>query len=372
LSQGKRSGHLTFQIDEQASDRSERQVTEFEDQGVDFQEADRRYAEIKRRHEAGTLTDEEFDEQLKELMVQDQEDRWWVKSRTTGHWHRYDGTTWIKDTPPGYQPLRGGSGTTAARVPTSPRTRLPSWLVPVASVGLVAFVGLVIIVVAIARNTGGDSDQARGGGGAAPPDSSPTATSKPTPTSSDLPFSDDFSNTSSGWPQEREKDKGNYYDRGHYRIYSPASEAGITRAVSLSEAGPYQDVAVAVEAAMLSNQSDKIASGVVCRRQDPDNYYSLVAFEDGYVSIVKFKDANLRQIEGEDRSEEIGENVFSPRLHIRGDCVGDTLTLYVEDQKVIEAKDSEFTSGGVGLVVYSGDSNVPANILFDNFSVEKP
>ena len=84
-------------------------MTESEDQEVDFQEADRRYAEIKRRHEAGTLTDEEFDEQLKELMVQDQEDRWWAKSRTTGEWHYHDGTAWMKDTPPGYEPIQAAS-----------------------------------------------------------------------------------------------------------------------------------------------------------------------------------------------------------------------------------------------------------------------
>jgi hypothetical protein len=88
-------------------------VTESEDQEVDFREADRRYAEIKRRHEAGTLTDEEFDEQLKQLMVQDEEDRWWLKSRRTGEWHYYDGIAWIKDTPPGYEPIQA-----ASRVPS--------------------------------------------------------------------------------------------------------------------------------------------------------------------------------------------------------------------------------------------------------------
>ena len=88
-------------------------MTESEDQEVDFHEADRRYAEIKRRHEAGTLTDEEFDEQLKELMVQDQEDRWWAKSRTTGEWHYHDGTAWMKATPPGYEPIQA-----APRVPS--------------------------------------------------------------------------------------------------------------------------------------------------------------------------------------------------------------------------------------------------------------
>jgi hypothetical protein len=70
---------------------------------VNFQEADRRYVEIKRRGEAGELTQEEFDEQLKQLMVQDEDGRWWVKSPTTGEWHYHDGTAWVKDTPPGYE-----------------------------------------------------------------------------------------------------------------------------------------------------------------------------------------------------------------------------------------------------------------------------
>jgi hypothetical protein len=70
---------------------------------VDFQEADRQYVEIKRRHEAGELAQEEFDDQVKQLMVQDEEGRWWAKSRTTGDWHYHDGTAWVKGTPPGYQ-----------------------------------------------------------------------------------------------------------------------------------------------------------------------------------------------------------------------------------------------------------------------------
>src|SRR5215218_1411116 len=92
-----------------------------------FVEADRRYAEIKRRHEAGTLTDEEFDEHLVQLMVQDEEGRWWVKSRTTGEWHYYDSTTWIKDTPPGYEPLQGGPSTTPARAPSAAYERLAGY-----------------------------------------------------------------------------------------------------------------------------------------------------------------------------------------------------------------------------------------------------
>src|SRR5215212_11075773 len=68
-----------------------------------FEEADRRYAELKRLHEAGEITEEEFDEQLKQSMVQDEGGRWWSKSRKSGAWHYNDGNAWIPGTPPDRQ-----------------------------------------------------------------------------------------------------------------------------------------------------------------------------------------------------------------------------------------------------------------------------
>src|SRR5215213_2651243 len=68
-----------------------------------FEEADRRYAELKRLHEAGEITEEEFDEQLKRSMVQDEGGRWWSKSRKSGEWHYNDGNAWVPGTPPDRQ-----------------------------------------------------------------------------------------------------------------------------------------------------------------------------------------------------------------------------------------------------------------------------
>lgn len=76
---------------------------EFKKSKMAFQEADRRYAELKGQHDAGTIDDKEFDARLKELMVLDDEDRWWVKSRKAGEWHYNDGNAWVRGTPPGYQ-----------------------------------------------------------------------------------------------------------------------------------------------------------------------------------------------------------------------------------------------------------------------------
>src|ERR687893_3083226 len=70
---------------------------------MDFHEVDRRYAELKHQHDSGTLSTEEFDAQLEQLMVQDDQGRWWTKSRETGEWHYHDGDTRVQGAPPAYQ-----------------------------------------------------------------------------------------------------------------------------------------------------------------------------------------------------------------------------------------------------------------------------
>src|SRR5919199_169412 len=79
---------------------------DFKEREIDFREADRRYAELKRQLDAGTISTEEFDAQLRQLMVQDDGGRGWAKSRKTGEWNYHDGSAWVRGTPPGYQPPR--------------------------------------------------------------------------------------------------------------------------------------------------------------------------------------------------------------------------------------------------------------------------
>lgn len=78
-------------------DSKEREMT--------FEEADRRYAEIKKRHEAGGIGAGEFDERLKERMVKDEKGRWWAKSRKTGEWHYDEDGAWRRVAPS----VRGGA-----------------------------------------------------------------------------------------------------------------------------------------------------------------------------------------------------------------------------------------------------------------------
>jgi t-SNARE complex subunit (syntaxin) len=105
-----------------------------------FQEADRRYAELRREHESGSLGDEELDAELKQLMVQDPEGRWWAKSPTTGEWHYHDGAAWVKDTPPGYQPPQAAPA-------DQPEDQQPESLDSQKQARMVAWVCLAILAI---------------------------------------------------------------------------------------------------------------------------------------------------------------------------------------------------------------------------------
>jgi hypothetical protein len=74
------------------------------DNNLDFREVDRRYAELVRKRDEGTITEEEFDTERQRLMVRDEEGFWWAKSRQTGEWKYYDSGAWVEGTPPGYEP----------------------------------------------------------------------------------------------------------------------------------------------------------------------------------------------------------------------------------------------------------------------------
>jgi hypothetical protein len=93
---------------------------------IGFREADRGFAEMKRQFDAGSISDEEFDAQRRRLAVQDYEGRWWAKSRKTGEWNYYDGSAWVRGTPPDYQPAPSTESAPDLQPPLERGERLPS------------------------------------------------------------------------------------------------------------------------------------------------------------------------------------------------------------------------------------------------------
>ena len=56
---------------------------------------------------------------------------------------------------------------------------------------------------------------------------------------------------------------------------------------------------------------------------------------------------------------------------LRADCVGESLTLYVNGQLVAQVQDGAFPSGNVGLIAGTYDT-LGVDIFFDNLVVREP
>jgi len=195
---------------------------------------------------------------------------------------------------------------------------------------------------------------------------SPEATTQAEPQS--VPFDDNFSDISSGWVDNnlgQYSDGGYLLDTGDQRyIYVPSPVERIKDAI--------------VEVVAYDVTIDPTGTnywGVACRFVDINNFYSLEITNTGKYDIVKYSDGEAEIL---DRGERKG--VIDPKApnRIRADCVGNTLTLYVNGQKLVETTDTEFSSGYIGLYAKDGltpsgkDGPAPVEVWFDNFKARKP
>ncbi len=122
------------------------------------------------------------------------------------------------------------------------------------------------------------------------------------------------------------------------------------------------------------NGPDDNAFGLICRYQDPNNFYLFVISSDGYYAIGKVQ-SGINQIiyltgGGEYQfSETIQQGVQENTL--RATCEGDQLTLTVNGILLDTAQDSTFSSGdiGVGLTAFEEGTAV---VEFDNIRAVTP
>jgi hypothetical protein len=188
----------------------------------------------------------------------------------------------------------------------------------------------------------------------------------PTQTPSNVLFQDDFSNPNSGWNRITEADGQTDYISGTYRIFVNTAGTDVWANPGLS----FQDVRIEVDATKVGG-SDNNNFGLTCRTLDGDHYYFFYISSDGYYGIGKVNGDNQSLIGMEVLQPSDKIHRGSATNHLRADCSGSTLALYVNGAKLAEGQDSEYTSGDVGLV--AGTYDTPGtDIRFDNFSVLRP
>jgi len=181
-------------------------------------------------------------------------------------------------------------------------------------------------------------------------------------------FTDDFSNSDHKWYQSVDTDvTTDYYNNG-YRILinEPNYEAW-----ALPESQSFADVRIEVDATKNGGPDDN-DFGIICRYIDENQYYYAIISSDGYYGIVR-KTSNGGFLLDEDdvmlESNKI--NLGAVTNHIRFDCIGNKLTLYVNGNKLVGYQDSTYSNGNVGFIAGTYDAG-GTDILFDNLIVYKP
>jgi hypothetical protein len=65
-----------------------------------FSKVEAEFQKLKGQFEAGALTEAEFKARLEDLMIQDEEGRWWMIGYETGQWYHHNGEQWVRGEPP--------------------------------------------------------------------------------------------------------------------------------------------------------------------------------------------------------------------------------------------------------------------------------
>jgi hypothetical protein len=191
-----------------------------------------------------------------------------------------------------------------------------------------------------------------------------TAVPTPLPSGSVL-YQDDFSNNTSGWDRMQANEGVMDYDAGGFRILVNSLQTNFWTTPHQN----FTDVRIEVDNGKLAGP-DENRVGLVCRFNGSDYYFFIIS-SDGFYGMGIFsggKAALLGQSEMQ-TSENINKGLAVN--HLRADCVGNTLTFYVNGFQVAQAQDSALPSGDIGIL--AGTFATPGvDIVFDNFVVLQP
>lgn len=177
---------------------------------------------------------------------------------------------------------------------------------------------------------------------------------------------DDFSDTGSGWTNSESEAGETAYYQGQYRISVDNANYDLWANPGVN----FSDVKIEVDATKLAG-AESNRFGIQCRYVDVDNYYFAVISSDGYYGIGKVIDGTQTFLN--EYGMLVTDKVYSGSSlnHIRLDCVGSRLTLYVNGDYVDAVDDSDLASGDVGLIAGTFE-NKGTIVSFDNFAAVNP
>jgi LysM repeat protein len=175
-----------------------------------------------------------------------------------------------------------------------------------------------------------------------------------------LAFSDDFS-TPGLWYSEINPNFRIEYVGQEYRLLNSFAHSHVSSIRSFN----IPDVHSEVDANQVGGPESGYY-GVICRWQDINNFYAAVISGNGSTGIVRIQNGVATFLnEGTADFDPVGWN------RVGANCVGNTLTLFVNGESVLQAQDNTFSDGFIGVMVGTR-SAADADVHFDNFTAYRP
>jgi hypothetical protein len=186
----------------------------------------------------------------------------------------------------------------------------------------------------------------------------------PTANPGEVLYEEEFEDNTSGWDRISNESGIMDYDGGGYRmlVQQPGYNLWATPERN------FGDVRVEADVSLLSGPQEN-RTGLICRYQNGDYYFFIIS-NDGYYAVGKFigGQALLLGETSMQPSEFIQKDAVN---HLRADCIGDTLTFYINYNEVVSVQDDDFANGDVGLLA-GAFSQPGVDVLFDHFMVLQP
>jgi hypothetical protein len=182
----------------------------------------------------------------------------------------------------------------------------------------------------------------------------------------DVLFSDDFSTHEQGWIHLVNDGGVMDYNAGGFRFY--VREPNLNYWTTPGQ--NFSDVRIEVDALQYSGPQEN-RLGLICRYRDDLNYYFFVISTDGYYAIGKVKEG-VQSLLGQDAMQYASAIETGVAInHLRAECQGSTLRLYINDSPIALVDDTDFLEGDVGMLAGTFDVG-GLDVLFDDFQVLQP
>lgn len=148
-------------------------------------------------------------------------------------------------------------------------------------------------------------------------------------------------------------------------VFSQGDDSSSATLLAVSGDASWRDVRVEADFKVLAfnGSSSSYMAGICVRLSDAESFYMVGLRGDSnqHIGIRRFgsSDTNLNQ------SEEFS-GVENEWYRLRVDAIGDTLSVFIDDDLVVEQTDAEHPAGGIGLCT------ARATAVFDNIVVTAP